>query len=312
MFKELGIEQVTIDLPFRLDHVHCFLAEGENGWTVIDTGLHNNYTVDLWEKELEDKEVHNIIITHYHPDHFGFAGGLQNKTGARVSMTKTDAYLGRHSWTNELINELRKNYKLAGVPDEMADKMKNNTKEFIRNVTPYPSIDHYLKEGEKVQIGPYEYEIFFTPGHSDGLVTFYNEEKSVLLGTDHILPKITPNISYWFHGEENPLELYLASLNKIKALDAEYVIPSHGKPFHNANARINEIKEHHEERLEKIHSIIEEPCSVYDASWQLFEKKLNVHETRFAVGETLAHLEYLRKKGECQRDLDNDSWIYYK
>ncbi|WP_158736366.1 MBL fold metallo-hydrolase [Alteribacillus sp. YIM 98480] len=312
MIDTLGIKQIKIDLPFRLNHVYCFLAEGEDGWTVIDTGLHNNYTVNLWDKELNNKEIHNIIITHYHPDHFGYAGGLQEKTGAKVSMTKTDADLGYNAWTDGFINEIRRNYTLAGVPDETANKMKNNTEEFIHYVTPYPRVDHYLEEGEKVRIGHYEYEVIFTPGHSDGLVTFYNAKHNVLLGTDHILPKITPNISYWFHGEENPLQLYLESLEKIRALHADYVIPSHGKPFYGANERIDEIKEHHEERLAKLQTIIKKPCHVYEASQKLFEKELNVHETRFAVGETLAHLEYLRKKGDCGREMYNNSWIYYK
>ena len=76
--------------------------------------------------------------------------------------------------------------------------------------------------------GKYEYEVIFTPGHSDGLITLYNKENSVLFSTDHILPRISPNISYWFRGISNPLEAFFTSLKKIQKLDVEYVIPSHG------------------------------------------------------------------------------------
>lgn len=312
MIEQYGLHLIRIDLPFRLDHVNCFLAEGENGWKLIDAGLHDERTVTRWDKELDGKEVTDIILTHYHPDHFGYAGGLQQKLNARVSMSKIDAASGLRAWQEPFLEQLSTHYALAGIPEPIANGMEDNTRSFISRVTPYPQVDHYLEEGEKIVIGKYEYEVIFTPGHSDGLVNFYNAEKSILLSTDHILPRITPNISYWFHGDENPLETYLASLEKIKKLDADLVIPSHGKPFHGANERIDEIIKHHDERLETLLSIIREQneIAIFDASEKLFNKKLNIHETRFAVGETLAHLEYLRYKKECKRELIDGKYMY--
>ncbi|MEN1967159.1 MBL fold metallo-hydrolase [Lentibacillus sp. N15] len=310
VLKPFNLIPVTLDLPFRLNHVNCFLAEGENGWTVIDAGLHNQETKARWDEELKQKTVTDIIITHYHPDHFGYAGGLQEKTGAIVSMTKIDYDAGINAWTESFLSQLDGNYKLAGVPDDVAANMTENTEEFVDRVTPYPDVDHYLEEGERLQIGGNEYEVIFTPGHSDGLVSFYNQDKNILLSTDHILPKITPNISYWFHGDANPLASYLNSLEKVKKLNADLVVPSHGKPFYGANQRINEIEQHHEERLTAALDAIVDGASVYDACHKLFQKRLNVHEMRFAVGETLAHLEYLRHKGECKREMRNGSYWY--
>ena len=302
---------ITLDLPFRLNHVNCFIAEGEHGWKVIDAGIHNPETVKRWGEELEGKEVTDILVTHYHPDHFGYAGGLQQKHNANVSMTEIDAKNGMASWEDEFLNTLSDNYELVGIPSSISNKMKGNTEDFTTQVTPYPTINHYFQEGEKIHLGKYEYEVIFTPGHSDGMVTFYNLEKNTLLSTDHILPKITPNISYWFHGDPNPLDSYLKSLEKIEKLNVDFVIPSHGKPFYGANQRIAEIKVHHEERLNTTLEIIRDGSTVFQANEKLFNKKLNVHETRFAIGETLAHLELLRKNDECQRELrDNQYWYY--
>ena len=188
--------------------------------------------------------------------------------------------------------------------------MVNNTGEFIPRVTPYPTIQHYLEEGEKIILGKYEYEVIFTPGHSEGLVTFYNREKNVLLSTDHILPKITPNISYWYHGDPNPLASYFDSLRKIEALEVDFVIPSHGKPFHDGHLRVLELMKHHEERLETLYGIIRNGCTVYEACEKLFNKTLTIHETRFAIGETLAHLEYLRLNGKSTRELQENVNVY--
>lgn len=311
MLEEYGLKLIRLNLPFRLNHVNCFMAEGDDGWTVIDAGLHDEETVERWAQELAGKKVTDILVTHYHPDHFGYVGRLQEITGARVSMTKVDADAGLNAWQDSFMESLSDNYRLAGVPDDMAANMTGNTAEFISRVTPYPKVDHYFREGEKVSIGKYEYEVIFTPGHSDGLVTFYNEAKNVLLSTDHILPKITPNISYWFHGDPNPLASYLASLEKVRKFNADLVIPSHGKPFHGANVRIDEIKAHHGDRLEQTMEAIGDGGLVYNICKKLFRKDLNTHEMRFAIGETLAHLEYLRIQGACFREDRNGQWWYY-
>jgi glyoxylase-like metal-dependent hydrolase (beta-lactamase superfamily II) len=310
MLEELGIIPVRIELPFRLNHVNCFLVEGENGWTMIDTGLHNRNTVNKWEELLKDKKITNLLVTHYHPDHFGYAGGIQLKTGAKVSMTETDNRAGLTVWEEDFINEIRRNYGLAGVPETIAVNMTSNTESFRSVVTPYPKVDHYFVEGERIQIGNFDYEVIFTPGHSDGLVVFYSHEKNVLFSTDHILPRITPNIAYWFHGIEDPLGAYFNSLDKIKRLDVDFVIPSHGDPFHGANTRIEEIMRHHEERLEVTIQCVGSGSSVYEVCKKLFNRDLDFHEMRFAVGETMAHLEHLRHRGELTRELDRGKWIY--
>ncbi|MUV37779.1 Hydroxyacylglutathione hydrolase [Lentibacillus sp. JNUCC-1] len=312
MLEHLGVQSVRLDLPFRLNHVNCFLAEGENGWTVIDTGLHNEQTASRWEKELAGKDVTNILLTHYHPDHFGYAGQLQQKTGAKLAMTQIDEQAAQMAWDMDFLNTLAENYKVAAIPEDIAGQMIENTKAFVPRVTPYPAVHHHFEEGEKVVIGRYVYEVIFTPGHSDGLITFYNKEQRVLFSTDHILPKITPNISYWFHGDPNPLATYLASLEKMKKLDAELVIPSHGRPFYGANDRIDEIMAHHEQRLDQTLTAVGKSSRVYDVCQKLFPKELTIHETRFAIGETLSHLEYLRAKGELGRHTQDGQWVYLK
>src|SRR5699024_9202003 len=102
-----------------------------------------------------------------------------------------------------------------------------------------------------------------------------------------------------------------SSLNKIKQLDAEYVIPSHGEPFYGANHRIDEIWAHHLERFEITLQAIKEPATVFEVCDVLFTKQLSVYDYQFAIGETIAHLEYLRKKGECEREMQHGKWLYF-
>lgn len=310
LLHKLGLKLVRHPLPFRLNHVNCFMAKGEEGWTIIDAGLNNDVTRELWEREIGNENVGQIFLTHYHPDHFGYAGGLQQKTGAQLSMSKIDADAGMKSWDEAFLNALPGYYKAAGIPREAAQEMADNTKAFQPLISPLPKVDHYFEEGEKIHIGRLEYEVLFVPGHSDGMVSFFQQEHNVLLSADHILPRITPNISYWFHGDPNPLLTYTKSLEKIRELDVEWVIPSHGQPFQGANERIDELLTHHEERLEATWKMLEHPLTIFEMRERLFDRPLTVHEMRFAVGETLAHLEYLRAEGRCERVMEAERWIY--
>lgn len=310
MFHDLGVIPITIELPFRLNHVNCFLAEGENGWAIMDAALNNETARSTWEKALQGKEVDTIYISHYHPDHFGYAGGLQKKTGATVWMTKTDEENGLNSWEPGHLDPLIENYRLCGTPEELSGDMFENTEDFVQLVTPYPNVQKHFEEGQIVPFGKYEYEAFETPGHSEGMIVLFNKEKSVLFSTDHILPKITPNISYWFHGNPDPLQQFIDSLHKIKKLDAEYVIPSHGKPFLDANKRIDELIAHHDSRLNVVLDLLKEPLTAFEVCQNMFHKKLTIHESRFALGEALAHLQYLYFKGEITKQIVDGVYLF--
>lgn len=308
--NDLGIEMVTIPLPFRLNHVNCFIAEGMDGHTIIDAGLHDKAAITAWEEVLKNRQLANIIISHIHPDHSGYAGALQRKTGAKLAMTEIDAKVFDEIWTPSAIPRLEKDYTLAAVPEEISKGIIDITENFTPKVFPLPKVESFLQEGDIIPFGKGEYEVIPTPGHSEGLVVFYNKKDNVLLSTDHILPRITPNISYWFYGEANPLQSYEHSLNKIKQLDVEFVIPSHGKPFYDANKRIDEIWEHHLERFDIVYEAIKDGATVFDVCDVLFPFELNTYDYQFAIGEAIAHLEYLRAKQECTRTVHQGHWIY--
>jgi glyoxylase-like metal-dependent hydrolase (beta-lactamase superfamily II) len=310
LLNGIGVTQVTIPLPFRLNHVNCFLAEGAKGWTIIDAGLNSEVSKDIWLPIIEKHDINDIILTHYHPDHYGYAGTLQQLTGANVWMTEVDELAGMTCWEPASLEFVEANYSKCGLPENNAFMLTSDEGSFNAQVKPYPKVNQHLEEGMKILFGKHVYEVIFTPGHSDGLISLYNKENSILFSTDHILPRISPNISYWFRGIRNPLEAFFHSLKKIQLLDAEYVIPSHGMPFNNANKRIEELLEHHQERLHKVYDYIKQPTTIYEVCNLLFKQTLTIHETRFAIGETLAHLEYLHQNNQCRKSERNDIWYY--
>jgi glyoxylase-like metal-dependent hydrolase (beta-lactamase superfamily II) len=316
--NQYGIHQVTIPLPFRLNHVNCYLACHEGKWTIIDTGLHREETRRTWDEAFQKhgitaQDIERIILTHHHPDHFGFAGGLQDwSEGANVYMSEKAQEYAFSTWTEENFVQNQRFYLSAGMPEELVGQLKENDDTFYKLVRPFPRAIQPIIEGHTYQIGDLVYEAIHTPGHAEGHMCFYNKEEKVLLAGDHLLKKITPNISYHGSGDSNPLSTYLTSLEKILALDIALVIPGHGPVFTDAKERIEELMQHHAERLAYVLDAIKGEMTAYQISKQLFSRVLTVHEQRFAIGETIAHLHYLEEKDEIVAHRNQVPYTYSK
>lgn len=315
--KEYGLYQVTLSLPFRLNHVHCYLARKEDAWTIIDTGLHTEKTRSEWAEAFAahhlnpEQQVEKIILTHYHPDHFGFSGALQEWTGAPVYMSEEGKRNSLSTWTEETFQRNRQFYESHGMPQDINSKLAENDRAFYSLVRPFPQSYRLLKEGQSIQIGELYYEIIHTPGHAEGHLCFYNKEEKIFIGGDQILRKITPNISYHGYGNPNPLNQYLGSLQQLQKLDIKLLLPGHGPIFSDVHERIAEIISHHEDRLHQLHGIIRGEMTAFEACQKLFERELSTHEIRFAIGETIAHLNYLVARGELKEEREPGGRIYY-
>ncbi|WP_124726660.1 MBL fold metallo-hydrolase [Staphylospora marina] len=312
------IVQVALPLPFALKIINAWLIRGDRGYTVIDTGLHTEEDLATWEEVRKEigfdwNEVEKIVLTHYHPDHYGLAGTLQQMTGAPVYMSALDweqaqMFLGRESDMPELMADF---FSKHGLEEEWASKIPGHLRSFHRWVEPHPTV-RFLEAGDTVRLGNREYEVLHTPGHADGHLSFFDRERGWLIGGDFLLPKISPNISLWPRCNPDPLSTYLETLEKMKHLPVKKVFPSHGPVFDHYLERIEELKDHHARRLRMMDDIVRERGAVhaYDVCRSVFGAELSVHNLRFALSETLAHLEYLRRQGELDTR-EEDGVIHY-
>jgi len=131
----------------------------------------------------------------------------------------------------------------------------------------------------------------------------------LLIGGDMMLPRISTNVSvYEQEPEADALKLFLHSIDRFKALPAStLVLPSHGKPFTGLHIRIQQLHDHHDERL---HDVMEAcartPCSAADVLPVLFKRPLDFHQTTFAIGEAVAHLHMLWHRGDLDRKRSPD------
>lgn len=297
------IVEVPLPLPFALKEMKAYACIGQNGISIVDTGLHNEQDLQVWESTLQElgatwNNLDKIVLTHYHPDHYGLAGKIQQLAGGiPVHISQIDFQQAQLFWDRDskMSQDLASAFRRHGLDERLVAQIPDHLESFIPWVEPHPN-PTFLRAGSKIQLGDRTYKVIHTPGHADGHLSFYDPEREWLIGGDFLLPRITPNISMWPNCDKNPLQSYLKTLERMKALPVKRVFSSHGKVFDNYIERIEQIQLHHENRLQLMQDFVEAQgrVSATDVCDYVFGADLSIHNIRFALSETLAHLEYLR------------------
>jgi glyoxylase-like metal-dependent hydrolase (beta-lactamase superfamily II) len=303
------IFQVQLPLPFPLRIVNCYVLRDGDGWTIIDTGI--NYLagraawqVALAELEIAPKLIRRIILTHAHPDHYGMAGWLAEQSGASVQLAPLEQEFARTAWHAGAANEqvIVDFFQAHGMPTELAEQVRHSMAETRAMTLPWPATSA-IEPGGSLRVGARSFQVIATPGHSDQHLVFYCAEERLLLCGDAVLIKITPNISLWPHGRPDPLADFLQSLDRLAALHVDLALPGHGPLIRAFGQRLAELRAHHHERLEIMEQATGDGATAFSICTAVFPTSaLSPHQLRFAMAETLAHLQYLVGAGRLARD----------
>jgi glyoxylase-like metal-dependent hydrolase (beta-lactamase superfamily II) len=158
-------------------------------------------------------------------------------------------------------------------------------------------------DGMVLRIGAHEWRCIAGYGHAPEHIALHCAALNLLISGDMVLPRISTNVSVIdIEPEADPLPLYLASIERLRALPADtLVLPSHGKPFTGLHERIAQLRAHHDERYaDVLAACAEAPKSAADLLDVLFRRKLDLHQTTFAMGESIAHLHALQSEGRLR------------
>ncbi|MEZ5932082.1 MAG: MBL fold metallo-hydrolase [Alphaproteobacteria bacterium] len=309
-----GMFGLRLPLPFVLNHVNLWLLRDGDGWTLIDTCIDNEPTRSFWSETLESgldgRPLRRIIATHFHPDHMGLAGWLCEQTGAALWTTRTEWLLGRglaNDVSAAFVDAGRLYDQRAGLDAEhvLARAERGNLYR-TRAGTPAGTYTR-VTDGDDLVIDGELWRVIIGPGHAPEMICLYSAERGILISADHVLQKISPNISVTpSEPDADPLNDYMTSFDPFRALPEDtLVLPSHGQPFHGLHARIDELIAHHHVRLERTAEAAGKGRTAVDIMPALFERELDAHQLGFALGEALAHLNYLVFKGDLKRELDS-------
>lgn len=353
-----GLHQIRTPMNTPgLSFVMPYVFEDGDGVTLFDAGYGTNeataaMTDALAELGHRPADITRLIVSHAHPDHLGMAGWVKEQSpNSELVMLEREWEWIRHRWIDfqhweDQSNDWLVRHGIAKSEVEAADRAgaiglggalsspsgfkrfvgnalgrfrngnpdRNWRRSFRMDIEP----DRVLQDGETLEVGDFRLQAVWTPGHTPGHLCVYEPNHRLMLTGDHVLPRITPNVSMHIDDEEtgrSPLAEYMDSLAKTARFDSRCGLPAHEWDIEDLPARCQELIQHHEERLEEVLlGIGDGTATAGDVSGRVhwntrpFEE-FNIWQKRSALGETLSHLEVLRDQGRVRRfDDDRTRW----
>ena len=305
----------------------------------------------IFASQLQGLPVLRVLVTHMHPDHIGLAHWLcerwstpngpaagPSQGGASPGPRRGEAassgardcrlWISATDWNAARIASITPTgfggeaaarfYARHGLSDpESLDKVRARGNYYASMVPQVPGRFRRLMDGMLLRTGGPQaanWRCIAGYGHAPEHIALHDAAGGVLIAGDMVLPRISTNVSVIdIEPEANPLPLYLDSIARLRSLPADtLVLPSHGKPFRGLHERIAQLQQHHQDRYaEVLDACAQTPHSAAELLDLMFKRKLDLHQTTFAMGEAVAHLHALAEDGRLRPAPGADGVLRY-
>ncbi len=327
-----GVYQVKVPMPRNpeipdggLGYTLVYLIESHDGWTMIDSGWNTREGLDALDQQLratgaEWKDVRDLIVTHFHSDHMGLAAAVKERSHARLIMHELDAPEALAKRWGTGIDVRRKEFGqwavTQGVPHDDARHMgPPNRPEAKKELE--VNVELLVRGNEVLRRDGTELRVLWTPGHTPGHISIHDPRRKLLFSGDHLLPRITPNVSYIPFIGGSPLSDYLRSLDELEHLEVKQVLSPHEGTFRDLQKRLGELRGHHGSRMRQmLRALRNGPLTAWQIAshvkWRVGKwENLSLRTRQFALQETVAHLRHMVDQ-HILRETPRDDVIYYE
>jgi glyoxylase-like metal-dependent hydrolase (beta-lactamase superfamily II) len=309
-----GVLWLRMPLFASLPAINVWAIAEEDGWSIVDTGLHSAATIEAWQAAftgaMGNAPVTRVVVTHMHPDHCGMAGWMTERFKVPLWMSRLE-YLTCRLMASDTGRDAPdaaiEFYHAAGWDPEAIENYKAKFGSFGNMIYPMPASYRRISDGETLRMGANEWRVVGGSGHSPEHACLYCVELKLLISGDQILPRISSNVSvHPTEPDANPLADWLGSLSHIaqEVPDEVLVLPAHNSPFIGLHARCRALNDLHHQGLQRLEEMLEEPKRAIDVFSALFSRKITPAILGMATGEAIAHLNYLTHAGCAAREAD--------
>src|SRR5262245_9819182 len=254
-----GLTSVPVPLPNNsLRYVFVYVFESDQGVYLVDAGWNTDEAYAALAAGLATAgygmaDVRGVMVTHIHPDHYGLAGRVREASGAWISLHPADARLiqDRYIEPADLLERVSGMLRRMGAPPDEV-KVLTGAAMPVRPLVDPVLPDVLLEDGAKPEVPGWDLSAIWTPGHTPGHLCFWEPANELLLTGDHVLPRITPNISYNPQAGDDPLGDFLGALDRLEEYQPREVLPAHEHRFVGLHRRLQELRDHHAQRFREV------------------------------------------------------------
>jgi len=322
--EQAGIHVLPIPTPFAVGRVNTYLIEDEP-LTLIDSGPNSGKALDELERALRDKghaieDLDLLVITHQHIDHTGLIDILARRSGAQVAaLDRLAPYLEHYSEANEADDAFAEGLMLRhGLPGDVVQALRSVSRAF-RAWGSSATVTWPLADGEVLELRDRRLEVLHRPGHSPSDTLFWDADRQIVIGGDHLIKHISSNplisrplpepdgtpVEVTPETRPRALMTYLGSLRKTREMPARLVLSGHGEPVTDHTALIEERFRLHRRRAEKIHALLaERPRTAYELAQALWGN-VAVTQAFLTLSEVLGHVDLLLASQRVREELQD-------
>ena len=304
-----GVWSVPVVFPGNpMRYTLAYIVVEGNDCLVVDPGFESvqgrlDLLAGLRAAGVTISDVTGILATHFHTDHLGMARWLRRWSGAWIALGRAEKrYISafENAWEEAAADRSR--MRTWGVPEDRVQEAALDV-DGLMHLKRLADADLRVGDGDTVPISGGSLTVVETPGHTPGHICLRDDSRKVFLSGDHVLPRITPNVSLEMRGDPDPLRSCLESLDRIEEDEDFEVLPAHEYRFRGLTARTRELKSLALARSDEVRGLIEEQQhpTVWSIAarlhWSRGFPSLGGLQLRLALSETAAHLQYLRTSG---------------
>lgn len=311
----MGIHTLPVPTPFAVGRVNCYLIEGEP-LTLIDAGPRSERSLTELESMVAGaghsiEQIDLVVVTHQHIDHVGLVDTVVRRSGAEVAAldvaVKRLAEFGKNS---EAEDELAVSLMLShGISAEIANTLRSLSTTY-RDYGDAVTVTRQLTHGGTLELGDRSLSVLHRPGHSPSDTVFWDRERKMAFGGDHLLSHISSNplISRPLDGSPGrtrSLVNYNRSMAETREMPIELMLSGHGDPITDHVELIDRRMAAQERRLEKIEGIIAaEPRTAHAVAEEIWGN-VAVTQAFLTLSEVIGHTDILQEQGRVtQTDVD--------